>query len=136
LKTIVMGVVLPERNNLRNSASACDARDVDDHVKRERDRFADAAMRQADVGGQHAVRQPRQRLLRRVRVDRRQAAEMPRVQRLEQVNASAPRTSPSRMRSGDDGGWLQQIGDRDRQRLLLAERRLCLRASNQADWAL
>ena len=62
-----------------------DARDVHDQVDGEGDRLARAAMRQADIRRQHAVREARQRLLGGVRVNRAQAAEMAGVERLQQV---------------------------------------------------
>ena len=42
-------------------------------------------MRQPDIGGQDTVGQPRERLLGGVRVDRAQAAQVPGVERLEQI---------------------------------------------------
>src|SRR3954468_10517032 len=41
---------------LRNVTQAVDACNVDDHVDGQGNRFADAAMRQTDVRGQHAMR--------------------------------------------------------------------------------
>ena len=64
------------------------------------DGFADAAMGQAHVGGQDAMRQARQRLLGGIRVNRAEASEMARVERLEQIERLGATTSPTRMRSG------------------------------------
>jgi hypothetical protein len=54
-------------------------------VATQRHDLADALVRKADVGDQYAVGQPRERLVRRIGVDRRQALEVARVQCLEQV---------------------------------------------------
>ena len=47
-------------------------------------------MRQSNVRGEHAVRQSRQRLLRRVRMDSAQAALVAGVERLEQIERLGP----------------------------------------------
>ena len=54
-------------------------------MNRQRNRLARAPVRQADIGRQDAMRQARECLLGGVRVDGAQAAEMARVQRLQQV---------------------------------------------------
>ena len=61
-----------------------------DEVNSERDRFARASVREADVRGQDTVCQPRERLLGVVRVDRREASEMACVESLQQVKSFGP----------------------------------------------
>ena len=62
-----------------------DARDVDDEMNRERNRLTGAPVRKTNIGRQDTVRQARERLLRGVRVDGAQAAEMAGVERLQQI---------------------------------------------------
>src|SRR5215207_7846448 len=54
-------------------------------MDRQRDGLPRAPMRQSDVCSQHTVREPCQRLFGVVRMDRRHAAEMPGVERLQKV---------------------------------------------------
>ena len=95
-------------------------------MNRQRDGLPRAPMRQADVRGQHAVREPRQRLLGGVRVDRRQAAEMAGVERLQQVE----RFRTAHLADEDAIGTMaerraHQVGDgHGGHRLFLAERHL------------
>ena len=105
---------------------SANSRDVHDEVNRQRDGFARAPVRQSDVGGQHTVRQAREGLLRGVRVDGAQAAEMPGVQRLQQVERFRATDLADEDAIGPmPQGRAEQVGDRDgRQRRLLAERRL------------
>jgi hypothetical protein len=56
-----------------------------DEVDRQRDGFASASVREADVRRQHAMCQPRERLLGVVRVNRRKASEMACIEGLQQV---------------------------------------------------
>ena len=78
-------VVPANRQQLGHLAASIDARDVRHDLNGERDRLTRAPMRQSHVGGQDAMRQPRQGLLGGVRVNRAHAAEMPSVQRLQQI---------------------------------------------------
>jgi hypothetical protein len=105
---------------------AVDTRDMHDDMDRERDGFTGTAMRKSDVGREHTMRQPRERLLSGVRMDRAQAAEMSGVQGLQQVeclgaadfadqNAIGPMTKRGAEQVGD-GNW--------RQGRLLSQRRL------------
>src|SRR4051794_38537258 len=82
---IVLRIVNPYADNFSNYPSTVQTRQVNDQMDGQRDGLSGAPMRQADVRGQDAVREPRQGLLGGVRVDRRQTAEMPGVQRLQQV---------------------------------------------------
>ena len=99
-KLVAVRVVASDVCEFAHAASSLLARDVHDQLNRQRNGLPDAAMGQPDVGGQDAVREPRQRLLRGVRVNGAQAAQVAGVERLQQVERSPPRTSPSRIRSG------------------------------------
>src|SRR3954470_2191071 len=67
---------------LCDTPAAIDACNVNDQMNGQGDRFADAPMRQSNVRGEHAMRQPRQRLVGGVRVDRAEAAEVAGVEGL------------------------------------------------------
>src|SRR5437016_10161763 len=60
-------------------------RDVHHDMKRQRNGFADASVWQADIGGEHAVREPCEGLFGRVRVNGAQTSKVTCVQRLKQV---------------------------------------------------
>ena len=123
---IALNVVTAHCRDLCHATVSANSPDVHDKVNRQSDGFSDAPVRQTHVRGQHTVRQTREGLLRGVRVDRAEAAEMPGVQRLQQVerfratdlaNQDAIGSMPQRR--------TKQVGNRDgRQRRLLAERRL------------
>jgi hypothetical protein len=87
---------------------------------------ADAAVWQTDVRGQHAMGEPRQRLLSRVRVDRAEASEVAGIERLQQVE----RLGTTHLSDEDSIGPVtegrpQQVGNRDgRQGRLVTQRRL------------
>ena len=103
------------RQQLGHGAASTDAGDVRTTVDGQRDRLTRAPMRQADVGGQDAMRQPRQCLLGGVRVNRAQAAEMAGVQRLQQVERfrAAHLADQDPIRPVPQRGP-EQVGDRDR----------------------
>ena len=119
-------VVAADPNELRDHASAALASDVRHQVDREGDRLARAGVRQSDVGGQDAVREARQGLLSRVRMDGAHTAEMSGVERLQQVKgfraaylAHEDAVGPMAQRRAE------QVRDGDgRQGRLLAEGRL------------
>src|ERR1043165_1975698 len=95
-------------------------------MNRECDRFASAPMRQPHVRGEDTVRESGERLLRAVRVDRRQASEVPRVECLQKIERfrAANLTNDDAIRTMAECRP-HQIGDRHRgYRLLLAEWRL------------
>jgi hypothetical protein len=89
-----------------------------------RNRLARAAMGQADIRCQHAMREARERLLGRVRVNRAQAAEVACIERLQEVE----RFCPTHLSNEDAIRAMaerraEQVGNRDRREgRLLAER--------------
>src|SRR5690349_8695282 len=99
---------------------------MDDEVNRQGDCFPGASVREADICRQDTVRQPRQRLIGVVRVDRRQTSEVPGVERLEQIE----RFRSAYLTYQDAVGPVPQrrsneVGDGHRRHgLLLAEGRL------------
>ena len=114
-KRSVSRVVPAHIDDLCHLAEPIDTRDVSDDVNGERDSLADAAMRKADVRGQHAVRQASERLLGGVRVNRAQAPEMTGVQRLEEVErfGAAHLAHQDAIRAVTQRG-AQEVGDGDR----------------------
>ncbi len=105
---------------------AIDAGDVHDDVNRERDRLADATMRETHVRREHAVRQTREGLLGRVCMDGAGAPEMAGVQRLEEIEGfgAAHFTDEDAVRSVAQRGS-EEIGDGDgRKGRLVSNRRL------------
>ena len=73
--------------HVRDDAAAVDEpRDLNDHVERARDLLANRPQRQIDASGQHERLEPRERVARRVGVDRRQRALVAGVHRLEHVD--------------------------------------------------
>jgi hypothetical protein len=109
---------------LGNAAPAVDACNVNDHVDGQGDGFADASMRQPDVRGQHAMREPRQGLVGRIRMDRAEASEVTGVEGLQEVE----RLSPAYLADDDAIGPMpqrrtQQVRDgHSRQRCLVNNR--------------
>jgi hypothetical protein len=77
-----LAVVSADGDHLGHSTASSHARDVHNQVDRECNRLARAAMGQAHIRCQHAVREARERLLGRVRVNRAQATEVACVERL------------------------------------------------------
>src|SRR4029453_13953944 len=95
-------------------------------MNRQRDRFPRASMPQADVRGEHTMREARQRLFGVIRVDRRHAPQVPGFEGLKQVKRL--RTTPL---PDENPVWTvaerrpDQVSDGyGRHRLLLAKRRL------------
>src|SRR5262245_25973319 len=90
------------------------------------DGLARAAMRQADVCSQDTMREPRERLLGVVRMDRRHASEMAGVKRLQKVERLRTANLPDKNPIGPMAERrANEIGDGDGgHRLFLAERRL------------
>src|SRR5262245_29188375 len=79
-KAVGVSVIAAHMHDLGHLAMTIDTRDVDDNVNCERDRLADTPVWQSDVGGEHAVRESRECLFGRVRVNRAQTAEVPCVE--------------------------------------------------------
>ena len=84
-KAITLGVVSAHIHDLGHTAKPINSRDMCHDMNGQRDGLANAAMRQTYVRGKNAVREARERLLSRVRVNRAQATEMTGVQGLEEV---------------------------------------------------
>ena len=105
---------------------AVDTRDMHDEMDRERDGFTGTAMRKSDVGREHTMRQPRERLLSGVRMDRAQAAEMSGVQRLQQVEClgAADFADQNAIGPMTKGGSEKICNRHRRQGRLLPQRRL------------
>jgi hypothetical protein len=82
---IVASLVPADVHDLSDPAPPFEPGDVDDDVDRKGDGFADASMWQPDVRGQHAVREPSERLFGGVRMNRAEGSEVPRVESLQQV---------------------------------------------------
>jgi hypothetical protein len=82
LETVCPGVVATDRNSLRHTTVVVHASDVHDDVDGQRDRFANAVVGQPNVRRQDTVSQPRERLLCGVRMDSREASQVPGVERL------------------------------------------------------
>jgi len=80
-----VNVVTADCRDLCNAPVSANSPDVHDKVNRESDGFSDTAVRQPHVCGQHTVRQACEGLFRGIRVDRAETAEVPGVQRLQQV---------------------------------------------------
>src|SRR4051812_48751223 len=122
-ETVGRGVEAGDANDFGHATAGIRTRDVDNHVDREGDRLADAVVWQAHVRGQDAVCQPRQRLLRRVCVNGAETPEVPRVQRLQQIEGlTAAHFANDDAVGSMSEGRANEIGDRDgRQRLLLPE---------------
>src|SRR5262245_153345 len=100
---------------------------MDDDVYRKGNGLPDAVVRQAGIRGQDAMREARQRLVRGVRVDGRQAALMSGVEGLQEIKCFGTANLTDKNAVGSVAERrLDQVGDRDgRQRSLVAERRLC-----------
>src|SRR3954471_7569804 len=111
---------------LCNAAPAVDACNVNDHVDGQCDRFADASMRQTDIRGQHAMREPRQGLVGGVRVDRAEASEVAGVEGLQEVEGLGAADLADDDPSGQvHKGCAEQVSDADRrQRRLVPQRHL------------
>ena len=84
-ESICVAVVSSDDCQLAHLTPTLDTGDVHNQVNGERNRLANAPMRQADIRGQNAVRKTCQRLLGGIRVNRAQASEMTGVERLKQV---------------------------------------------------
>ena len=123
---ISVSIVPAHAHDLGDSAVAIDASDVHDHVNRERDRFASASMREADIRGQDAMREARECLLGRVRMDCAHAPEMARVEGLKKIECLRPADLADENAVGPmPKGGAQQVRNRNRrQRSLLSEWRL------------
>lgn len=122
-----MNVVTAHCRDLCNATVSASSPDVHDKVNRQSDGFSDTPVRQSHVCGQHTVRQTCERLFSGIRVDRTEAAEVPGVQRLQQVErfCATDLTDQNAIRSMPQCRT-KQVGNRDgRQRRLLAERQLC-----------
>jgi hypothetical protein len=124
---------------LRYPALTVDARDVHHEVNSERDRFTHAAVWQAHIGGEDAVRETCQRLVGGIRMDGREASQVPGVERLKQIKglcaadlANDDAIGPMPQRGA------HQVGNRDRrQGRLLPERLLgATRFKAQEVWLL
>ncbi len=124
---VIAVVVVADSEKLGDTPVAAITCDVHHMVNRQRNRFPRAAVRQADVGGQHAVPEPRQRLLRCVGVNGAETAKMPRVQRLQQIErlSAADFADQNAVRTMPQCG-AQQIGNgHGREGCFLTERCLC-----------
>lgn len=80
-----MNVVTAHCHDLCHATVSAKSPDVYDKVNRQSDGFSDTPVRQSHVRGQHTVRQTCEGLFRGIRVDRAETAEVPGVQRLQQV---------------------------------------------------
>ena len=122
-----MNVVTAHCRDLCNAPVSANSPDVHDKVNRQSDGFSDTPVRQPHVRGQHTVRQTCEGLLRGIRVDRAETAEVPGVQRLQQVERFPATDLTNQNAIGSmPQGRPKQVRNRDgRQRRLLAERRLC-----------
>src|SRR5207249_6140516 len=85
LKTIGLSVISTDTHHTGHASAPVDPRQVDNEMNGQRDRLANAVMRQADVGRQHAMRKTHQCLFRGVRMNRAQTSEMAGIERLQQV---------------------------------------------------
>src|SRR3954447_15434687 len=100
---------------LVNAAPAVDACNVNDHVDGQGDGFAYASMRQPDVRGQHAMREPRQGLVGGIRMDRTEASEVTGVEGLQEVEGfGAAHLADDDAIGAVPQGCAEQVGDRDR----------------------
>jgi hypothetical protein len=124
---IALCVVPAYRRDFGDTPMPADARDVYDKVNGQSNGLARAAVRQSDVGGQNTVRQAGEGLLRGVRVDGAEAAQVTGVQRLQKVEClQAPDLANENAIGPVSEGRAEQVGNRDgRQRCFLAKRRLC-----------
>ena len=82
---IALNVVTAHCRDLCNAPVSANSPDVHDKVNCQSDGFSNAPVRQSHVRGQHTVRQTCEGLFCGVRVDRAETAEVPGVQRLQQV---------------------------------------------------
>ena len=80
-----MNVVTAHCHDLCHATVSAKSPDVYDKVNRQSDGFSDTPVRQSHVRGQHTVRQTCEGLFRGIRVDRAETAEVPGIQRLQQV---------------------------------------------------
>ena len=96
-------------------------------MNRQRDRLADASVRKTDICCEHAVCQPRERLVRGICVDGAQAPHVPCIERLQQVERfrAAYFAHENSIRAMSERRP-EQVGNRHRrQRCFLAQRDLC-----------
>jgi hypothetical protein len=124
---IAWNVVTADCRDLCDAPVSANSPDVHDKVTRQSECFSDTPERQPHGRGQHTARQPCEGLLRGMRVDRAESAEVPGVQRLQQVERFRATDLTNQNAIGSmPQGRTQQVRNGDgRQRRLLAERRLC-----------
>src|SRR2546428_7318314 len=85
LETVRFRVVSAHQQQLGDLALSCFSRDVSHQIDRQRDRLADACMWEPRRPGDYAVRQSCERLLGGIAMDSCHAAEVARVECLQQI---------------------------------------------------
>jgi hypothetical protein len=125
-ESIRVAVVGADGSQLGHLTAPIHPGDVHDEVDGQRNCLPNAVVRQADIRSQNTMRETRQGLLGRVRMNRAQTPEMPGVQRLQQIECLCPSHFPNEdaIRPMTERRP-KKIGNRDRaQWRLLAERSL------------